>query len=280
MAAVKEVKSAERALAVLALLGAQGERPLATMTIARRLKIPRSSAYHLLGAMRRCGFIDYDDVRRAWMLGERARALTPQPSPSLLLRALECVAAEQPLSTGALAARLGLDQHQAARLREVLVAEGAVVEQDGELRPGLRPVGLASRSEALACLRERVRPLLVDLRDRTGETANLVVTNGACGLYVDQVESRHALRHAGWVGRQIPLSGATGRALSGVPGVHVADGAVEEGVVVIATAIPAADGLAAAISLSGPAVRLNGKAIGAAAAALVETVGALSAGRL
>jgi IclR family acetate operon transcriptional repressor len=273
----RDVKSAERALAVLALLGSGAERPLASAAIARRLGIPRSSAYRLLGAMRRAGFIDQDGAGGGWRLDERTLALCGQPSPALVLRALECLAA-QPASLGALAARLGVTPAQARRLRDLLLAEGALVEEEGELRPGLRLAALAPGSEALARLRERVRPVLVELRERTGETANLVLANGGHGLYVEQVESPHALRHAGWVGRQIPLDGATGRALAGAPGVHVAVGAVEEGVVAIAAGIPAPAGLTAALSLTGPAVRLDERAIRSAAAALAEAVESLAAG--
>jgi hypothetical protein len=64
------------------------------------------------------------------------------------------------------------------------------------------------------------------------------------------VESPHALRHAGWAGRSIPLSGgAAGAALNGGEGPHVARDAVEVGVTAVACGVehdpPAALGVTA-----------------------------------
>jgi DNA-binding IclR family transcriptional regulator len=53
------LKSAERTLDVLELLGSAG-RPLPAMAIARRCEIPKASMYNLLNVLRTRGFVDYD----------------------------------------------------------------------------------------------------------------------------------------------------------------------------------------------------------------------------
>jgi DNA-binding IclR family transcriptional regulator len=242
------------------------------MVIARRLGMPKSSTYHLLNSMSRLGFVRFVEAERAWTLGEQAEVASRAPALDLVLDALEAFDEETPhMTTDTLASRLALSFAEAARLRDVLLREGLLVEEDGVLRVGLRLAQLARQLPELDELRRRIRPTLVRLRDETGETANLIVLNGDHGLYVDQVESRHALRHAGWTGRQIPLTGATGAALLGQAGsVAVADGAVEDGVVAIAATIGAPEGLTAAISVTGPSVRLGTEAVIAAASRAVS----------
>lgn len=63
-----EVKSAERALQVLLLLG-RSNTPLSTLQIAQSCAIPKSSAHHLVNVMRDLGFISYDEQARLWRLG-------------------------------------------------------------------------------------------------------------------------------------------------------------------------------------------------------------------
>jgi IclR family transcriptional regulator, acetate operon repressor len=262
MGGPKSVKSAERALAVLDLLGDHDGRTVSATSIARTLGMPRSSTYHLLNAMRRAHYAEYRGDRRGWMLGERARALgIADPPASVLLSAVEAFDAYGTrLTVSQLAERLRLSMAETARVVETLDREGVLVEEDGELRLGLRLARIARRLPELDGLRARARPALVRLRDETGETANLLVRNGDRALYVDQVESPQPLRHAGWTGRQIPLNGASGAALTGHEGAAVAVGVIEPGVVAVACAIPA-DGLDAAISVTGPSVRLRGAAL-------------------
>lgn len=62
------VKSAERALDVLALL-TRSESPLTAGEIARSCGMPRSSTYQLLGAMSARRFVAYYEDQRAWGLG-------------------------------------------------------------------------------------------------------------------------------------------------------------------------------------------------------------------
>jgi DNA-binding IclR family transcriptional regulator len=102
--------------------------------------------------------------------------------------------------------------------------------------------------------------VLATLRDTTGETANLVVRDAEEAVYLDQVESLHALRHAGWAGRRIALArGAAAAALSGAAGPQVATDAVEVGVTAIACRVPLAAEPTTAVSVTAPSARMTGR---------------------
>lgn len=65
------VKSAERTLEILELLGAS-LRPVPTMAISRACRIPKSSTHHLLNVMRARGWVTYYATDRGWGLGAAA----------------------------------------------------------------------------------------------------------------------------------------------------------------------------------------------------------------
>jgi len=67
----KSVKSAERAMEVLVFLAGRA-KPVPTMVIAAECALPKSSAYHLLNAMRARDFVTYFPAERAWGLGVAA----------------------------------------------------------------------------------------------------------------------------------------------------------------------------------------------------------------
>lgn len=66
--------AAAHAVAVLQLLAHQAE-PLQAATIARRIGLPRSSTYHLLGVLREAGFVAHLVEDRLWGLGVAAYEL-------------------------------------------------------------------------------------------------------------------------------------------------------------------------------------------------------------
>jgi DNA-binding IclR family transcriptional regulator len=252
--------AADRVLAVLDLLSGH-RHPMPSMAIARGCDIPRSTVYRLLHVMRAREYVTYDRRARTWSLGPRLSQVgAASPTLAQALEILEAFDSRTPrLSVAELAARAGLDVARTSELVDPLVSEGLLsVDAAGRIGLGLRVVGLAARVEPVEHLLRVARPRLEQLRDRTGETANLVVRDGSNALYLDQVESPRALRVSGWIGRRIPLAGsASGAALTG-PGVHVVADAVESGVIAVACGIDGVAGIDAAVSVTAPALRLQG----------------------
>jgi DNA-binding IclR family transcriptional regulator len=152
-----------------------------------------------------------------------------------------------------------LPQYTVTRVLPVLEESGLLTRTgDGRYALGLQLVSLAAHVGDLDRLRIVARPSLLELRDATGETANLVVRDDDHALYIDQVQSRWALRHTGWSGLQVPIGrSAAGAALSGAAGAQVVHDAIEEGVTAVACAIDGTDDPPAALSVTGPTFRLQ-----------------------
>ncbi len=281
-------RSAERTMQILEFL-ARRTYPTPTMVIAHECAIPKSSLHNLLNMMRRRRFVTYHRDSRAWSLGPRLFEISGDAP--LLAHALAILRAfgqgTVSLDTIEIARRSELNSAVVRRILPVLEQSGLLAQTPGgRYRLGMQLVALASRVGRLDQLRIIARPVLTRLRDTTGETANLVVLDNEHALYVDQVESRHALRHAGWIGREIPLeSTATGAALHGAAGSQVVRDSVETGVTAIACVIPGPIDPPAVVSVTGPNFRLEGTdlaracaAVEAAAQAIALTLGSVSPG--
>ena len=250
---------AARVLDVLEFLGRRTS-PAPASIIASACHIPRSSTYGLLNLLKSRRFVAYRAGERAWSLGSATFELSadaPLFAHGLaVLRAFATVS--RGLSPQEIATRAGMSRGGVARILPYLVESDLVhADPDGTYSLGLELVSLASRVGWVDQLRIAARTHLVRLRDATQETANLIVLDGDHAIYVDQVESRYALRHAGWAGRRVPLAGtATGGAFEDRTGSHVAADAVETGVTSIVCAIdmPAND---AAVGVTAPSWRIE-----------------------
>lgn len=120
----------------------------------------------------------------------------------------------------------------------------------------------------------------------TGESTYLSIRGaGASALYVAVAEGTHAIRHTGWVGHTVPLAQtAAGAALGGAVPLGdfvVRRSAVEPDVVSVAAPVFRPDGVVAALSVVGPAYRLDddtahahGRRLAAAATDLSTRLGA------
>lgn len=271
--------SADRALDVLLLLS-RHEGAMPTAVLARRCGIPRSSLHRLLRGLQARRFVSYHEDQGRWSLGEEALRLgRVAPLLGEAVTVLDGFDREAPrLDAAELARRTGLDDDRIARILDALQAEGLVTrDMDGwALAPRL--TGIAARIEPIEQLKRAARRALLELRDTTTETSNLLVRDGEQAVYVDQVQSRHALRHAGWAGRSIPLSGtAAGAALTDlVCEPHIASDTVEAGVTAIAARIPTGEGLVAAVSVIAPTVRLTDSARDHASEAVVAAARAIT----
>lgn len=280
MAATPSIaKSAERAMDLLETLGTS-PRPLSAMVLARRCGIPKSSTYHVLAALRRRGFVRYDELTRLWSLGSRlADIATDAPTVAQTFGVLDAFdAGESTLSPVQLAQRTGLEVSLVTHSIELLLAQNLLTEHDdGSYSLGLHIAALAARLPQIERLRTIARPRLVQLRDRSGETANLLIRDGDDVIYLDQIESWHALRHTGWAGRAIPLeTSAAGQALIDPTRIHVVLDAVEPGVTAIASALDVALEQPVAISITGPSARLPRPVIDMCEKAIAEAAAAIA----
>jgi DNA-binding IclR family transcriptional regulator len=120
----------------------------------------------------------------------------------LLLRVLE---SEQPVALTDLAAASGIPKSTASRLISALERRG-LVEQDGQrgrLRPGPAILRVAQRSMLERNVVELARPSLDALAQASGETINLAVPGRHGVEHVAQVDSVHFLGTGQWLGRTV-----------------------------------------------------------------------------
>jgi IclR family transcriptional regulator, acetate operon repressor len=191
------------------------------------------------------------------------------------------------------------------RLVRTLVTLG-YVRQEASRRYTLAPGLIRLGDSAARQFGTWANPVLADLVEKVGESANMAILDGSHALYVAQVAGRHSMRMFTEVGRRVPLhSTGVGKALlsqlpddeverllklSGIPritdrtitrthtlmqelaagralGYATDDGEQEVGVSCVAVPVPDAPTLTA-ISFSAPAPRMTPDVVRKAAAAL------------
>lgn len=151
------------------------------------------------------------------MMNNRTTQVSPIQSVQRATSILFTFSSEQPvLSAAQIAHRLDLNRTTAWRYLVSLSEVGLVRQLDGEpaqFALGSRVLSLAELVlRQMGDLTEVARPVLVELRDETQETAALHVRQGWSRIVVTQVESRHELRRTyGELGDPIPMQrGAPG----------------------------------------------------------------------
>lgn len=253
------IRAASRTLDVLEFVGQQG-LPVSAADISEGCGIPRSSLYKLLRTLESRGYLAAAPGGGGWTPGQR---LVQLRSDSLLfvhamgvLEALERGGGR--LAAADLSERTELPLDMVERLLAALAAHELVVPgYDGTFGLGLHLVSMASRVGWVERLQLTARPLLVQLRDESKETASLVIEDDGQALYLDQVESHFELRCRGWVGRRVPLQGTSvGAAFADPSHAHVVHSAVETGVTAVCCAVR---GLrpSVGINIIGPTWRLE-----------------------
>ncbi|MGI9184840.1 MAG: IclR family transcriptional regulator [Solirubrobacteraceae bacterium] len=227
----------------------------------------------------------------------------------LLLRVLE---SEQPVALTELARASGIPKSTASRLLSALERQG-LIEQDGErgrLRPGPAILRVAERSLLERSVVDLARSSLDDLGATTGETINLAVPTRHGVEHVAQVDSRHFLGAGQWLGRQVdfhttavgkvfmafgratfaapeaeangPLPVAPHNLRSELEAVRREDFAtavdeLEPGLAAIAAPVRGAGGeVVAALSISGPTMRMTPERIAELKPTLIEAARTLS----
>ena len=109
---------------------------------------------------------------------------------------------ERDLGVNELARRIGVSPSTASRLLATLESAGMVQrDEHGPFRLGLGLVTLADRVLARMDLRALARPVLVELMERTGETATLSVPGEKEAITVDSVPSQSSVVSMARLGR-------------------------------------------------------------------------------
>ncbi len=208
-----------------------------------------------------------------------------------------------------LASAAGLPKSTASRLLSALERRG-LIEQDGErgrLRPGPAILRVAERGMLERNLVEMARPALLALSELSGETINLGVPGSAGVEHLLQADGRHFLGAGQWVGRTVDfhcsangkvflafgraLAPAGAGALTAYAPATITDPAVlrleiervrqdgfataidelEVGLAALAVPVRGASGeVVAALSITGPTVRMTPSRLRELCRALVE----------
>jgi IclR family transcriptional regulator, acetate operon repressor len=222
----------------------------------------------------------------------------------LLVRVLE---SDEPVALTDLATASGIPKSTASRLLSALERQG-LVEQEGErgrLRPGPAILRVAERNLLARSLIDLAGPSLDSLAEHTGETINLAVPTRLGVEHIAQVDSRHFLGTGQWLGRQVDFQPsangkvflAFGRATTAaavddasVARAHraeletvrreefaVAVDELEEGLAAIAAPVRGIHGqVVAALSISGPTMRMTPERIAELKPILIEEARSLS----
>jgi IclR family transcriptional regulator, acetate operon repressor len=138
-------------------------------------------------------------------------------SAATVLRALEAVAARQPMGVSELARRLDISKPAAQRALAAL-AEGHWIRRSAQ-QPGrwvltVKVLEVANQLGLDLGLREVARPAMLELVKSTGEATHLSVLDGVDVVTIDEVESTEVLRIHWPIGtRAAAYAAANGKAL-------------------------------------------------------------------
>ena len=200
------------------------------------------------------------------------------------------VEAPRPVSVGELSQRSGLPKSTTSRLVGALERRG-LVQRSGDRRVAPGPVLLRfAHRDTGAGLVDLALPALKALSELSGETVNLGVATPLGVEHLAQEDSRHFVGGTNWVGRRVPYdTTANGKVLKAFT-THGRDGAairkrgyavavdeLEQGLSALAAPVLGPDGDAvAALSISGPTIRLTRERIAELVPALIEQAGLVS----
>lgn len=110
----------------------------------------------------------------------------------------------------------GWPRSSAFNLLTMLAAQGYLYEPRprGGYYPSPKWLHLSEQFRDAEPVSEELHEMLEELARVSGETVALVAASGPNGLFVDVVESQHAVRYTAKVGKMVPLhASSTGRAL-------------------------------------------------------------------
>jgi IclR family transcriptional regulator, acetate operon repressor len=206
----------------------------------------------------------------------------------LLVRVVE---SSRPLGIGELSIRSGLPKSTTSRLVGALERRGLVQRAgDRRLSPGPVLLRFAHRDTSTSLV-ELAAPALSVLAELSGETVNLGVPAPLGVEHLAQEDTRHFVGGTNWVGRRVPYdTTANGKVLVAFNehapeteeirrrGYATAVDELEQGLSAVAAPVLGPDGNAiAALSISGPTIRLTRERIAELVPALIEQAQLVSA---
>jgi IclR family acetate operon transcriptional repressor len=209
------------------------------------------------------------------------------------------VESARPVAVGELAARTRLPKSTTSRLLAALERQGLVQRTGdrGPLCPGPVLLRFAQSERPEANLVELARPALARLAEGSGETINLGVATPLGVEHLAQHDSRHYVGGTNWVGRRVPHDcTANGKVFlafgaAGVPegfdeseletirarGYATAVDELEHGLSALAAPVFGPGGrVLAALSISGPTIRLTSERMTGLVPLLLEQARELS----
>ena len=152
-----------------------------------------------------------------------ARTVAGAAAFSKFIAVLQLVAdAQTPPNVAKLSAASGYPRPTVHRIVAALQAEGLIVGTGNGNTFGLGPrlINLASRSWERSDLRLAAVDALMELRDITSETIHLAVPSQGEMVYIEKLESPHAVRMASRIGTRVSLtSSSVGKAYLATLGV-------------------------------------------------------------
>lgn len=220
---------------------------------------------------------------------DRESSLHISRSAERALQLLDAVITNGGLSLGDAAGIVDIPVSTALRHLRGLEAQGFLVrDEHGVFAAGPTFVRLALNTLSEGWMSRLIgvaRPHLEELVEATEETCYLAIRDRDRATYVASAEGTRAIRHVGWTGRSVPLAGtAVGAALAEAPitdsdadiPTHVNTGAAEPDVTAVSAPVYGRDGrVVAALSVIGPAHRLEGERLETAASAVAAEAASL-----
>lgn len=143
---------------------------------------------------------------------EDTKAVAGAAAFSKFMAVLQLIAdAETPPNIAKLVAASGYPRPTVHRIVAALQAEGLVTAVGGgnTFALGTRLVSLASRSWERSDLRIAAVDALVELRNTTSETVHLAVPSDGAMVYIEKLESPHAVRMASRIGTRVALTSSS-----------------------------------------------------------------------
>ncbi len=198
-----------------------------------------------------------------------------------VLDLLEIVLASDGCNLASAASAAALTPTTALRHLRALEARGYLERDEGGVFSAgptlLRISATLHDGEPLGRLVPVAQPHLDNLALSTEESCYLVVRDGRSATYVAAAESSRAIRHVGWIGQEVPITGSAAGDAFAAPGtIALRTGAVEADITAISLAMSGTGALGVAVSVVGPSHRFDSTTVESIGEHLTSAVSAIA----